>query len=49
MTAIVNMFSSKVKEDNDASVRYSVQHKLVIRETVKPSSSSKLQSCKPLR
>ena len=49
MTTIVNMFPSKVKEDNDALVRYFVEHKLVVRETVKPSSSSKLQCCKPLR
>ena len=39
----VNMFPSKVKEDNDASVRYFVEGKFVVREIVKPSSSLKLQ------
>ena len=49
MNTIVNMFPSKVKEDNDASVRYFVECKLVVREIVKPSSSLKLQCCKLLR
>ena len=40
---IVNMFPSKVKEDNDALVRYFVESKLVVREIVKPSSSLKLK------
>ena len=32
MNTIVNMFPSKVKEDNDALVRYFVECKLVVRE-----------------
>ena len=35
MNTIVNMFPSKVKEDNDALFRYFVERKLVIREIVK--------------
>ena len=34
MNTIVNMFPSKVKEDNDALVRYFVEPKLVVREIV---------------
>ena len=49
MNTIVNMFPSKVKEDNDALVRYFVECKLVVREIVKPLSSLKLQYCKTLR
>ena len=41
MNTIVNMFPAKVKEDNDALVRYFVERKLVIREIVKSSSSFK--------
>ena len=48
INTIVNMFSSKIKEDNDALVCYFVEYKLVVREIVKPSSSFKLQCCKPL-
>ena len=46
MNPIVNIFPSKVKEDNHALVRYFVERKLVVREIVKPSSSLKLQCCK---
>ena len=42
------MFTSKVREDSDALVRYFVERKLVVREIVKPSSSFKLQCCRPL-
>ena len=49
MNTIVNMFPSKGKEDNDALVRYFVEGKLVAGEIFKPSSSLKLQCCKPLR
>ena len=49
MNTIVNMFPSKDKEDNDTLVRYSVERKPVVKEIVKPSSSLKLQCCKPLR
>ena len=49
MNTTVNMFLSKVKEDNDALVRYFVEYKLVVREIVECSSSLKLQCCKPLR
>ena len=49
MNTIVDMFPSKVKEDNDALVRYFVERNVVVREIVKRSSSLKLQSCKPLR
>ena len=45
----MNMFPSKVKEDNDALVHYFVERKLVVREIIKPSSSLKLQCCKSLR
>ena len=45
MNTNVNMFTSKVKEDNDALVRYFVECKLVVREIVKPSCSLKLQFC----
>ena len=41
MNGAVNMFALKVKEDNDALVRYFVECKLVVREIVKPSSSLK--------
>ena len=43
MNTIVNMFPSKVKEDNTALVSYFVEDKPVVREVVKPSSSFKLQ------
>ena len=49
MNTIVNMFPSKVKEDNDVLVCYFVEHKLAVREIVKPFSGLKLQCCKPLR
>ena len=39
MNTIVNMFPSKVKENNDTLVRYFVERKLVVREIVKPSST----------
>ena len=45
MNATVNMFP-KVREDNDALVRYFVECKLVVKEIVKYSSSMKLQCCK---
>ena len=34
MNTIVNMFPSKVKEDNDALVFYIVERELVVREIV---------------
>ena len=43
MNNIVNMFPSKVKEDNDALVHHFIECKLVGREIVKSSSSLKLQ------
>ena len=49
MNTIANMLPSKVKEDNDALVHYFVEHKRVVREIVKSSSSSKLRCCKPFR
>ena len=49
MNTIVSMFPSKVKEDYEALVRYFVELKLVVRGIVKPSSSLKLQCCKPLK
>ena len=49
MNITINIFQSKVREDNDALVRYLVERKLVVREIVKPSSSCKLQCCKLLR
>ena len=46
MNTIANMFPSKLKEYNDALVHYFVEHKLVVREILKFSSSLKLQCCK---
>ena len=43
INTIVNMFPSKVKEDNDALAHYFGERKLVVREIVKASSSLKLQ------
>ena len=48
MNTTVNMFPSKVERDNDASVHYFVECKLVVREIVKTSSSLKLQFCKKI-
>ena len=41
MNTTVIMFPSKVKEDKGALIRYFVEHKLMVREIVKPSSSLK--------
>ena len=41
MNTVVNMFPSKVKEDNDAVVHYFVERKLVVGEIVKSSSNLK--------
>ena len=49
INTIVNMLRSKVREDNNASVRYFVERNVVVKEIVKPSSSFKLQSFKTLR
>ena len=43
MNAIVNMFPSKVRKDNDPLAHYFVERKLVIKKIVKRSSSLKLQ------
>ena len=48
INTIVNMFPSKIKEDNAALVLYFVECKLVVREISKPSSSLKLHCCKLL-
>ena len=49
INTIVNMLRSKVREDNNASVRYFVERNVVVKGIVKPSSSFKLQSFKTLR
>ena len=35
MNTIVNMFPSKVREDNDSSVHYIIECKIAVGETVK--------------